>query len=89
MASIRRSRITELALAIQENTFKFEEYLIAQSLDSLSFELDFPSNLPPEIEGARYGALAAADELMDLMVGPRGILEGFPGPQVCLCHILV
>ncbi|TVY22560.1 O-methyltransferase [Lachnellula hyalina] len=75
------SRITELAAAIQANTSKVEEYFAAQGLESPSFDAEFPSGLPPEVERSRYGVLEAADEIMDLMVGPRGIIEGFPGPQ--------
>lgn len=82
MASKTPSRIVQLAAAVQSHTAKLDAYFTTEDLPFPSFEAEFPS-LPPEIEGSRISILEAADELTDLMLGPRKLAECDP-PQVDL-----
>ena len=77
MALTNTSRIVQLAATIQEHTAKVDAYLASQSLQPLSFDVDFPL-LPPELEGSRLAVLQATDELTDLMHGPQKIAECEP-----------
>lgn len=80
--SSQTSRLAELAATIAQNTAKVDDYLIANKLSTLSFELDAPVDLdlPRDIRAAREYVLGATTELKELMLGPRQIVVDY---QVC------
>ena len=67
------TRINELAVTIQENTFKVDDYMSRKGLRSPSFEEDGPVDFKinsPEIEEARMIAIDSTLELHQLLLGP-------------------
>ena len=67
------TRITELAIRIQENTFKVDDYMSRKGLPSPSFDEDGPVDFKissPEIEEARITAIDSTLELHQLLLGP-------------------
>lgn len=81
MISSKPTRIAELSASIQSNVQIIDSYFESTGLPSLSFDLDYPSNLPLHITDARDRVLEATDELSDLMLGPQQLVECHP-PQV-------
>ncbi|TVY47475.1 O-methyltransferase [Lachnellula occidentalis] len=71
------SRIAELGALISSNTQKIDEYLIANSLPSPSFEENGPVklNLSAELESARGALLNATAELQALLQTPDDLLR--------------
>ena len=76
------NRIVELAEIVRDNVHKLDVFFTSAGLPTPSFDVDLPSELPPEIDVSRNLILIATDELQDLMLGPSRIAEGHP-PQVC------
>jgi hypothetical protein len=72
------SRIIQLAETIRSNTAKVDTHFTLQNLPSPSFDHEFPSSLPAEIEQARNTVIDAADEMTELMQGPNQLLETPP-----------
>ena len=67
------TRINELAVRIQENTFKVDDYMSRKGLPSPSFDEDGPVDFKinsPEIEEARMIAIDSTLELHQLLLGP-------------------
>ncbi|KAK1757793.1 S-adenosyl-L-methionine-dependent methyltransferase [Echria macrotheca] len=66
------SRIVELAELIQANNKILDDHLRANGVPSPSFNDTCPPalDLPPDIAAARQTAIAATDELLDLLLGP-------------------
>ncbi|CAJ2509478.1 Uu.00g145040.m01.CDS01 [Anthostomella pinea] len=70
------TRITELATRIAVNTAKVDDYLAANSLPAPLFDIDAPvqSQIPNaelDIAAARQAVIHDAEELRQLMLGPR------------------
>ncbi|MCJ1380209.1 hypothetical protein MMC17_003312 [Xylographa soralifera] len=86
MASIKTSRIVQLAEAIRIHTAKLDMYITSCGLPSLSFDEEFPS-LPAEMEGSRISILEATDEMTDLMLGARKLAECDPPQHTSLLGI--
>ena len=67
------TRITQLAVRIQENTLKIDHYMSRKGLPSPSFDEDGPVDFKitsPEIEEARMIAIDSTLELHQLLLGP-------------------
>ena len=72
-SNMTSTRIAELAVTIQENTFKVDNYMNRQGLPSPSFDEDGPVDFKinsPEIEEARIIAIDSTLELHQLLLGP-------------------
>lgn len=70
------SRIIQLSNRIATNTARVDAYLVAHSLPALSFAEDAPLDFPIpstelEISAARRAVIQDAEELRQLMLGPR------------------
>ena len=77
---VSNSRILELASIIAENTAKVDEYLTANDLSKLSFEITAPVNLtlPKTLQAARDAVLDATIELNELLLGPKEVMVDYP-----------
>ncbi|KAF2973069.1 hypothetical protein GQX73_g501 [Xylaria multiplex] len=87
MATSKPTRIALLSTIIQKNIEIIDAYFDSNGLPSPSFDQDYPSDLAPEIHGARNAVLEATDELSDLMLGPRQIAECHPPQHTSLVGI--
>jgi hypothetical protein len=76
-----RTRIGDLSDIIQSHVRIIDSWHKAEGLPSPSFEIDYPENLPKEIQDARTAVLVATDELSDLMKGAHDLATGLP-PRV-------
>lgn len=83
MGSKKPSRIIELSETIQSNTRIIDSYFESEGLPPISFDVEYPSDLPPHVTQARDRVLEATDELSDLMLGAQQLAECHP-PQVSL-----
>lgn len=74
-----QSRITQLAALVATNTERIDTYLRENELVHPSFDASGPVDLglPQELEMCRRQLLSAAEELQELMQGPRGTLFNF------------
>lgn len=70
------SRIVQLASDILRHTERFDTYLHSEKLPTPSFEPDIPLQyeLSDSASASRQAVIDAADELLDLMLGPMGPL---------------
>ena len=67
------TRIVELAVSVQQNTAKIDEYLQRKGLPCPSFDEDGPVDFgieDEEVKKAREVALEASLELHELLLGP-------------------
>lgn len=67
------TRIAELAIRIQENTFKVDEYMRQNGLPSPTFDEDGPVDVQIRsraVEEARVVAIDSTLELHQLLLGP-------------------
>lgn len=76
--SARTGNITSLVKQIQENADVFAKFFSNQNLPEPSFDhgdhLTPGEELPLEVAAAREGAIEAAHELHDLLLGPLGLI---------------
>ena len=72
------SRILDLASIVHEHTRQIDEYLSSNGLQSPSFDVSSPRNLPSAVEVSQSRVLEAMDELNALLLGPVRYVASHP-----------
>ncbi|KAJ4371312.1 hypothetical protein N0V83_004529 [Neocucurbitaria cava] len=73
------SRIVQLARTISASVDKIEEVLVAEGIESPSFDEDAPFNIPLELSPQHDAVLDATAELHDLLLEPLNLIHKHAG----------
>ena len=76
------SRIVQLAQTISASVNKIEEVLVAEGIESPSFDEDAPFNIPLELSPHHDAVLDATAELHDLLLEPLNLIHRHAGVRI-------
>ncbi|KAF2683382.1 putative Sterigmatocystin 8-O-methyltransferase [Lentithecium fluviatile CBS 122367] len=83
------SRIVQLARTISASVDKIEEVLVAEGIESPSFDEDAPFNIPLELSPQHDAVLDATAELYDLLLEPLNLIHRHAGHNNPLCMLAI